>query len=120
MTGGWSAPKPSKPIASARLLGRYVGYFEAKRLERAAVQGGKGLEIYSVRPHTDDVIRDGSRDARYDVWEVEGGGIRWIEPSNFYDWPNGSHTEHRNAPWTACTPDKAHEPMPDGENHLTP
>ena len=83
---------------TAKQLAGYVKAFEAKRLEREAKEADRCLEVYSVRPHIEDRLR-GDGETRYDVWEVDEGGIRWIEPANFYDWPYGGVLEHRNTPW---------------------
>lgn len=86
-------PNPGKIVAT------YVRIFEAKRYARKFEKEGRSLEIGSVRPHIDDRIREGITEARYDLWEVDHGGVRWSEPPNFHDWPWGGHLEHRGTPW---------------------
>lgn len=96
----WREPKMAVPPNPGKIVATYVGHFEARRYAKKFSEEGRNLEIWSVRPHLDDIIRDGHRNTRYDLFEVECGGVQWLEPPNFYDWPWGGHIEHQGTPWS--------------------
>lgn len=95
----WREPKMAVTPNPGKIVATYVGNFEARRQAREFEKQGKSLEVWSVRPHLEDIIRDGHSNTRYDLYEVEHGGVRWYEPPNFNDWPWGGPLEHRGTPW---------------------
>lgn len=97
----WHETQMQKPPNPGRILKRYTTKFDAKRMAREAEKEGRSLEIYAVHPHIDDRVRDGHSETRFDVFEVAHGGVRWIVPGNFYDWPWGGRLEHLGSPWAS-------------------